>query len=70
MGQSYKQSCEHGTYCIFPVARDMTQLFRRSYARVFAIRSHSYREHDECMGQTQILIPLDGNVFIEHLKKG
>ena len=35
---------------------------------VFAIRSHSYREPDEGMGQTQILVPLDGNVFIEHLK--
>ena len=46
------------------------QLFRRSYARVFAIRSHSYREPDEGMGQTQILVPLDGDVFIEHLKKG
>ena len=51
MCQSYEQSCEHGTYCIFPVARDYTQLFSRSHARAFVIRSHSYREPDEGMGQ-------------------
>ena len=30
----------------------------------------AYGEPDEGMGQTQILFPLDGNVFIAHLKKG
>ena len=55
MCQSYEQSCDllHFSSSEGLHATVSAQL------QVFAIRSHSYREPDEGMGQTQILVPLD-----------